>query len=204
MTDTRIVRHDQASHAYTLAQTLPDGHPFAAKYLSTSTLYRLLLGLAGQLEAFEDKLVTATDEYDFRVTTAWINEWETAVGIPDGCLNADGDIETRRRDIAAKVFSRGTQTAQDLIDLAAVFGFTATVVGGIDTAPLLFPWQTPPYTAAQQKEARFTIIVTLDVTTPSVFPFTFPIIFGGTEALNVKCFMRHIVPANVQLIFHEE
>lgn len=200
MTTTLFNEHTQSEHADSIADYLPNGPLFLAKKLGGTKMRSLLIGLATQIMIAENKLELTWQELDPASTTLLIEEWESALGIPDSCFSATGTLEERRRDVLVKLNS-SVQTRQDFIDLAALFGLTVVINSGLSftTFPLVFPWLF--FNTA--KEARFTMVVDFNVGATSVFPLVFPIPFddGGVGA--VKCIFNKLKPANVQIIYRE-
>lgn len=76
-------RHTQEEHANALAAYLPNDENFAAKGIDGTKLRQLLLGMAIQPKKAEDILALVWEELDPSKTSLFIEEWESAVGIPD-------------------------------------------------------------------------------------------------------------------------
>ncbi len=196
-----FINHTREDHAITLGQYLPDGPFFEAKTEEDSNLYKFLFGLADTLRIVEENLSLTYDDYDFRITENFINQWENALGIPDSCFSGTGSLGSRRTAINAKFLSFGVQTEQDFIDIAALFGIIITIQNGtdlLDTFPLEFP-----IIFEDVEQARFTMIVNFQVDDSLTFPFTFPIPFGDDNIESLKCLFRKLAPANVRVIFNE-
>jgi len=51
------------------------------------------------------------------------------------------------------------------------------------------------------KEARFTMLVFYATQQPYIFPYRFPLQFGSAEIPILECLFKHLVPANVQVLF---
>lgn len=194
-------RRDIEQYTNSLAAYLPGDELFVSKSIDGSTLRKLLRGFAGELFRCNGLIKEYSEEIIPDETVKFISEWESAVGIPDDCFPGTGDIETRRLHVLVKLASLGVQTAQDFIDLAALFGITVNIVPGIRavTFPLLFPvtfFET-------EKEARFTIIVQFLEQDVDRFPFTFPVIFGTEEIGILECLFNKLKPANVNVLFQQ-
>ncbi|MCK5603934.1 DUF2313 domain-containing protein [Candidatus Pacearchaeota archaeon] len=84
-------------------KNLPEGDAWNAKADVDSNMYKLLSALSEMIRALEDRIQRLANQWDVRVTTDLIVEWETAVGIPDECRDRAGDIETRRQDVLDKL-----------------------------------------------------------------------------------------------------
>jgi hypothetical protein len=73
-------RHSKEDHANAFAVYLPDDDNFAAKGIDGKKLRQLLLGAARGHKIGEDFLETVWEQLDPSSTTAFIDEWEAAVG----------------------------------------------------------------------------------------------------------------------------
>jgi len=197
---TLFNEHTQGEMADSIADYLPNGPLFLAKKLSGTKMRSLLLGLAKQIMVAENKLEVTWQELDPEETTLLIEEWESALGIPDQCFDALGTLADRRRDILVKLNS-SVQTEQDFVDLAALFGFTIDISRGtsVSTFPMTFPFLL----FSSEKEIRFTMIVDFNIPSSSVFPFTFPLVFDDGGVSVVKCIFEKLKPANVNIIYRE-
>lgn len=175
-----------------IASYLPGGKLFISKHDSARNIRKLVAGLAE--EAFRaNRLMRQWNiNYYPDKTTDLIEEWESALGIPDTCLKVDGiSLADRQRNIIVKLAGMNVQTAEDFEALALAFGVSATVVGGKD------PSVDPPI--LDDKEARFTIVVRFVPT--AVFPYTFPIVFGNSSISILECLFEKIRPANCAVRF---
>jgi len=188
----------QEEQTRTLANYLPQGRAFAAKNIPGTVTREFLWGLAAELVRATALLRELREETLPDSTTLFLGEWEKAVGIPDTCLLGKGTTEDRGRDVLVKLASLGIQTAQNFIDLAAMFGVEVTVIAG--SVHGCFPFKFPIIFFPNEKAARHTIIVDFVEPLTGGFPYTFPITFGlGTLAV-VECLFRKLKPANVDLL----
>jgi uncharacterized protein YmfQ (DUF2313 family) len=196
-----FARRDNEQYTDSLARYLPGGELFASKFKQSSNLRALLRGMAGELFRANGFLREYNGNIIPDTTVKFIEEWESALGIPDDCFKANGTTTERRRDILTKLASLGVQTRQDFIDLALTFGVTVTVNSGIDeiTFPLIFP--IVMFTTEQ--EARFTIIIRFTIQGDNKFPLTFPITFGSGEIAILECLFTKLKPANCDIIFQQ-
>ena len=189
--------------AYTdsLAAYMPGGDLFASKSVQDSNFRKLLRGMAGELFRANGLLGEYNDNIIPDTTVKFIDEWESALGIPDDCFSGTGSLDDRRRDVLVKLASLGVQTAQDFIDLAETFGVTVTVNGGYDE--IAFPLVFPVVMFATNTEARFTIVVRFNVTAANKFPLTFPFTFGDDDIAILECLFTKLKPANCNIIFQQ-
>ena len=191
-------QHTKEEHATSLAHFLPNGRVFAKKNIDGSTLFKFIMGLACELYRIEERMNLIAFEHDINATTQFIDEWESAVGIPDDCLSGAGTLEERRSAILTKIAKMNVTTLQDFIDLAAEFGITPTIETG--AASGLFPMTFPFILFDSPKQARFTMVIDFP-TTLEVFPLTFPIPFDDCIIGVVKCLFDRVKPANVQILY---
>jgi len=147
-----------------LAAYIPKGAKvWGAVHLVGSVFFLLLRGLSRELVRVEKAIQLYRQHQIPDVTVLYLEEWEKALGIPDDCFLKTGDEIERLRDVKAKLASLGIQSANDFVELAALFGFVVTVEGGIGS--VLYPGSF-----SSDKEARNTIVVTFDVVDPNAFP----------------------------------
>lgn len=192
-------RRDLEQYTDSLADYLPGGLLFASKSAQNSNFRKLLRGMSGELFRSNGLLKTYNDEIIPDQTVKFIDEWESALGIPDDCFSGTGTLDERRRDVLVKLASLGIQTKQDFIDLAALLGVVVTVESGSrrGTFPLIFPVVLFDTT----KDARFTIIITFTVEPASRFTYTFPFVFSGEAIAILECLFDKLKPSNCKLIF---
>src|SRR5574343_440466 len=117
-------------HTNSLVAYLPGGDLFSAKNEQSSVLRRLFAGLAVQIKLADDTMNEITYHHDINCTVDLINEWESALGIPDECFPGTGTIEERRQQVLIKLSSLGVSTAKGFIDLGALFGFQVMIPSG--------------------------------------------------------------------------
>jgi len=196
-----MIKHNIDDHADALADYMPNGRLFEAKKIGDSNFRQLLRGIGSELFTSEGYLVSLGQEYLPDKTVLFIEEWESALGIPDDCFSVTGSTDERRKNILIKLASLGVQTANDFESLGDIFGVSVTVTSGIDfiTFPLTFPWLLFSSTT----ESRFTIVIDFTVQGASEFPLTFPFIFGTSEIGILECLFNKLKPANCNIIFRQ-
>jgi len=192
-----FTRHSKDQHADSLADYLPNDERWAAKKIDGKNLRKLLLGFARQLRKGEDFLETVWEEIDPSTTTAFIDDWESAVGIPDDCFPGNGAIEDRRIHVVIKL-SAAVQTAEDFEALALQLGLTVQVFPGFEFAILPYPIPFPIIGSAS--DSRFTIVVTTPITT-DLLPFDIPFIVGDARVGVMQCIFNKLKPANVNITY---
>jgi len=166
-------------HTQSLADYMPNGKLFEAKNIQDSNFRQLLKGIAGELFTAQGYLITLENEYFPDGTSLFLNEWESALGIPDDCFSGEGTLNERRRDIIVKLASLGTQTAQDFVALAEIFGKAVTVTPLSDEA---FPPFDVPFNPVGFSVARFIMVVTGEdlITGVPAYAVPFDLITGET------------------------
>jgi len=110
--------------AYTevLAAALPPGRALDAS--PDTALRGVLRALAAELRAADRWLQDLLEEADPRTTSALLEEWEQAWGLPDPCAGAPPDSLAGRRDeLVVKVTTEPNLTAAFLVEAAAALGF---------------------------------------------------------------------------------
>lgn len=192
-------RRDLNRYTDSLANYLPGGRLFASRAAEGSNLRKLLRGMAGEMFHANGLLREYSEQVIPDQTVKFIGEWESALGIPDGCFKGTGTIDTRRRDVLTKLAALGVQTTQDFIDLAAIFGVTVTIVTG--PAVQAFPFTFPFVLSGSSKEIRFTIFVEFTVDEGARFPFRFAFTFGGELIAILECLFNRLRPANCEVVF---
>ncbi len=190
----------QDQQASSLASFMPGGRPFLAAKIDNTTLRSLLIGLAGILSDEEGVLNDITYEHQIDQTTQLLEQWEAALGLPDDVFTSLGTLAERRNNILIKLGRTGVQSAQDFIDLAALLGFTVSIIPGADRG--IFPLHFPVYIFDKPQTARFLMVTTVYTTAvPNVFPLAFPIVFGSGINTVLERLFTKLKPANVELAF---
>ncbi len=199
---TEFVANSQSTNTQTLANYLPNGPLYLAKNIPNTNFRKMLESLALELIRKENALETIADQYYPFLTTTFLEEWESALRIPDDCFSVEGvSVEQRQRQVVAKLAIDKIITKADFIALAAFFGYTISITTGFGAAS--FPAVFPMVLGGSAKERKFTIIVTFIGIAPTLgFPYTFPFVFPPNNPTNfLECFIRKMVPANVNVIF---
>jgi len=180
---------------------LPNGRLFAAKNIEGSNLRTLYQAFANEFGRLQNKIYELSVEDDLANTTNLINEWESALQIPDTCLtNLDTPIAQRRKQIVAKFALMNILTEEDWIDLAWFFGFRIKIEYG--TQYSVFTMKFPIYFAGSKRAAKFTMIITfLGLNKPrNIFTMQFPITFDKNTNF-MMCLFKKLKPANVNIHF---
>lgn len=181
-----------------LAAFMPGGRVFAGKGSEDTTLRKYLNGLSKELFRIDELMNLISEDYDINLTVNFLEQWESAVGIPDDCFDTSGTIEDRRLNVLAKLAMLNLTTEQDFIDLAVLYGVNVTIKQGGEE--FVFPLEFPISLIATQKEARFTMIVEFPGES-QVFPLPFPIVFGFPAINLIKCLFNKSKPSVVEIIY---
>ena len=191
-----INRHTHEEHTNAVAAYLPGDRTFEAKNIENSNLRKLIRGLSVELVRAEDAMVTFEEQYFPDGTEQYVPEWERVVAIPDGCFSGTGTIEERRAAVLTKLTSLGIQTAQDFIDLAAVFGKAVNVVPLRDLA---YPPYDVPFYPTDFPEVRYVFIVEGENLVSNVPPYDVPFdLIVGEDTL--ACLFKKLKPANTEIV----
>lgn len=186
-----------------LVSYLPNGKIFAAKNIEGTNLRKLYTAFSQEFYRLQDKIYEISNEDDLENTTNLIDEWESALGIPDSCFsNVGTSIQQRRKQIVAKFAKMNITTEQDWIDLAKFFGYDIEIIHPIANSGFDYTFD---FYFFDNKTARFTMIIKfLNIPQPEdVFDCTFDFTFSDNNNV-VICLFEHLKPANVQLIYEYE
>ena len=187
----------QDEQAKLLGQYFINGPLGRAKVITESNLYKLFLGLAAELNRLDQKINEICSEHEVANTTLLIEEWESAVGIPDDCFFIKGkSLQERINQVIIKL-SASVQTAKDFVDILTLFGITATVEAG--SVYGRFPMKFPIILGDDRTIGHIIVITIQGTPIGEGFPYTFPITFGEASLDVVKCFLDKIKPANVEI-----
>jgi hypothetical protein len=195
-------RRDIEQYTDSLADYIPGGCMFAAAHIQDTNFRRLLTGLSFELFNANGLLRAYSNGILPDCTVEFIEEWESMLGIPDECFPATGDINERRLHIIIKLARMNVTTLQDLQNLLDLLNINVTLSCGIDH--ITFPLTFPILFFNTRKDARFTIVATLNDPDCPVFPLTFPIPFGCNVDDLLRCVLNELRPANTKVLFIEE
>ena len=176
----KFEKHTLEQNTQSLANTLPNGGTFISKNMEDSNLRNLLRGVSGEISRIESLLVDITEDYYLPQTTFLLTRWEKALGIPDGCFKNTEIHLIRIIHCIAKFLAMGTQTEQNFIDIALLFGKVVTVVDD----------PTKPYV----------IIIKGDNLVGDVPPYDVPFSLNTGET-TLECFFNKLKPANCIIEF---
>jgi uncharacterized protein YmfQ (DUF2313 family) len=172
---------------------LPSGKLFDSRSRLKSNFRKMINGLSEECLRAHNILRVHNDQYYPDYTLDYLEEWESVLGIPDECFFVSGEgIRKRQENVIVKLARMNVQTQKDFVELARIFGLEITVHGGLD--PIVNYGDF-----ANDKEARFTIVILYQPTTE--FDYTFNFNFGGDAIGLLQCVFEKIRPANCQVLF---
>lgn len=186
--DNKILEEVQQS----LVAYLPGGPLWESGFVPGTNLNAVMAGISGLLldteifnQIYNSEFIPSAEG------TSFLENWEQAVSIPDECFPgpAISSREDRRRHVLVKLASLGVQTADDFVQLASVFGITASVIPGVEAGI------TP------EEVAIYTILVELPVPEEVSFPLVFPILFNNVNQSIIQCLFTKLKPENCQILF---
>lgn len=181
-----------------LAAYLPQGKMYDAKNIRDTNFNKLLVSFSQEYTRIQEKINELSYEDYIAQTQELIENWESALGIPDDCFTNTVSLTQRQLQCVVKFAQMNIQTEADFIQLAATLGYQIEILHGIVYS--VFPMLLPALLGSA-KSARFTMIIKfLNMDKPqNVFPMTFPFVFQGQNVM--ECVFNHLKPANVRIIY---
>ena len=107
-----------------LTDLLPDGLLWERIKTDGTGLFR---ALAAEFSRVDSRGADLLLEFGPGTATELIDDWETLLGIPDECSEAQDDLAKRRAQARAKLASLGGMNSEFFVELAAQLGFDAVV-----------------------------------------------------------------------------
>lgn len=182
-----------------LANFLRSDKFFSAKNVTDSKLRKLLIGLALEIGRAEGKFQEISDEYDITKTSLLLEQWESALGIPDECFPVSSTNDQRRKNIQLKLTALGVSTKEGFEALAETLGFSVEVLPGNDA--LTFPY-TFPFIMTDVNSKWIMVVNAPASQATSTFPYIFPFNFGIDSTQILQCLFSKLAPAPVQVLFN--
>ncbi len=149
MASTKFTVHTQEEQADSIAIKLPDGLLYMGKFISNTTIRKWLLGIGFELIRLEEGLNYADGEFNLLCTNDLIGEFENDYAINDSCFQSQNKNDLEQR-------------VQNILTLISANGVSTN-----------------------QELEDLAAVLGMDVTVissnfnPSIFPLTFPFIFGN-------------------------
>jgi len=185
-----------------LAEHLPDGDAWEAKYVDGTNLRGLVVGSADPFNTVQAELELLCNEFHISATTLLIDEWEESVDLPDDCLGAFADLETRRALVIErfrKVPTVTLQEMQDFVDRIFVGG-GILLFTGVEYYSFELTFESEFIADINEK---FVIVAEIPIQEPT-FEYEFEFDFtGAADNEKLRCVLERIIPANVVLLIRE-
>lgn len=121
-------------HTDALAQYLPGGRAFEAKFVAGSNLRDLLAGVAVEFQREEGYKNILVQDYIPDAGDSYLAEWERVLGIPNGCIPLSSSTDERLRNVRIMLgLLTGIETVADFESLAEEFGISVSVYPGSES-----------------------------------------------------------------------
>ena len=120
------------NYAEVLVGTLPHGQRLRRD--RDSNVWKLMLGLGGELARVDGRAADLLREADPSRTSELLTDWERLVGLPDECSPTTSTDEERREAVLERLATIGDQRPAAYVDLALALGVIVTVD---EPAPML-------------------------------------------------------------------
>lgn len=180
-----------------LQALLPPGPAWAKD--DEAGLTRLLNGLAQEFARVDARANQLMDEADPRTTAELLPDWERVAGLPSICMaGISQTLAERRAALHAKITSRGGQSRQYFIDLAATLGYTVTITE-------FRPWQVNHAVNLPLAGALWAFVWQINAALNTVQPYT--VVSAVNEPLNawgnerLECAIKQLKPAHTTVLF---
>lgn len=183
-----------------LRALLPPGIVYALALGGALDLY--LAALADELARVHGTADLLLEESDPRTTQSMLVDWENDYGLPDLCSGEIPDIDTRRKLLLAKINANNSPLPEYFVELAALFGYTITVVE-LQPHNVRKPVNYPLYPASIRYVWRVVSPLTYIRRFTVRSPVNAPLSVWGNAIL--ECLIRRAKPAHtlVQFIYSD-
>ena len=192
----------QIDYLIALQQLMPPGPAWTDQ--PGAAITKLFDGLSVELARLDARAWQLIEEADPRTTNELFADWERVAGLPDPCVTALADVQTRaqrRAALASKLIQRGGASRAYFIAVARALGFHITITEGweiFDTvvSPVNNPlansgWAYTWTIHVPLADTRSTLTVDGRVSDPLA-------VWGSTL---LECVMRRLKPAHTTLLF---
>ena len=200
MGESLFVKHSQDEHAQSLADYLPGGDFFQAKNIDGTNFRKLLEGFAVELQREESLLADTSIEHDINCAEeAFLDRWESALGIPDECFPGTGDFEERRTHAIAKLALSNVATREDFITLASFLGVTVTIASASEFFDLGLPYDLPFFLFGSPDVKWIWVVSGENIANPGL-PYALPFELLTAQTV-LQCVFESLKPAMTELFF---
>ena len=191
---------DLDDHIDAIARHLPIGRLTESVFITGTRFRRYFTAFGKATQLYVGKLNEIACEHGLKDTTAFITDWERALGINQSCGGVQGDIETRRARLCTRLALENATTLGEYNALLEALGFEAEITPAWDL--YAFPMTFPIRFFETAQHVRYTLrIRSRTEFTNLPFPLTFPIPFGVSQNEFLECILRQVAPCYVHLIF---
>lgn len=190
-----------AQYARQLKALLPSGPAWQGVRDSGSTGEKVLLAIAEELARIDARGGDVVDEMDPRTAVETLEDWETALGLPNPCVTQTQTTEQRRAAVVSKLAQLGGASRAYFIQVAAALGYTITIE---EFRPFLAGFANAGDSLTNDTEWRYTWQVNAPETTVSTFKVGIgkvgePLRSWGNEEL--ECVIEQLKPAHTHVLF---
>ena len=182
-----------------LAEHMPTGKAWEAKFVTDSNMRGLVFGAAKPFNIAQSFIQLLADEFNINKTTLLINEWEKSVGLPDNCLGLSSDIVQRRENVITRLNKIPIVTLQEMQDyIDNIFPSAGIILfTGVEYYSFELSFEA---TFIGDLNTKFVIVAEIPQQDPR-FEYEFELDFtGAVDNSELRCVLEKIIPANVVLI----
>ena len=185
-----------------LADHMPQGEAWEAKFVDGTNLRGLVIGTASPFNTLQATIEQLCNEFNINITNLLIDEWEVSVGLPDDCLGVSGTIEERRDAVIHRL------RKEPIVNLAEMQAFVDSIFPNDDI--ILFTgtdFYTLEYTLEQSLlgdvNEKFILVAELPKQEPFLEYTLETDLTGAANNDKLRCVLERIIPSNVILIIEE-
>lgn len=158
-----------------------------------SVMGALVKASAAPHRRFRQSLDEVIKEININTTDKLLPDWETSVGLPDGCLNRELTLDERRAKVKQRLAKVPVRTIEEVSDFLqeAYPDLAFRLIPGADFySPGFFPGI----------HEKFILVVQTAPNEP-FFEYDWEVSFTSVDSSAISCILRPVVPANVLLSF---
>lgn len=185
-----------------LADHMPQGEAWEAKFVDGTNLRGLVIGTASPFNTLQATIEQLCNEFNINITNLLIDEWETSVGLPDDCTGALTDIDERRAAVIQRLQKK------PIVNLAEMQAFVDGFITGLNLT--LIPGREYfglPYGLPQallgNVNPRFILVAEIDSGAASLAYGLPQQLIRGIDQTLIRCLLERVIPANVVLVIKE-
>lgn len=198
-----MASRDNHSREYYLdlqAAFLPNDELWAGKKIKTAKLYKFLYGNTKVMKELFEKIGNLLLDLNPAESTAFIAEWERALGIPNDFLPIADTLEQRQKNVLVMLAGIKVETKEDFVNLARLMGY---VVDIYTIESRQYPPYNIPYFFNSSPPNRFTWVVygrnIQEAYPPYNIPYT---LIGSRGGGALFAIFEKLKPAFTRMIFY--